>query len=157
MRTETVNVDTEHGAEYEGTYVFQELTWAKRSRIIQKHTRYHPVSGQVQSSDFIAIQAETIWAALKQQPPNEPITLEKLLGDENGIPITLGETFSTVVNRLCALTREETAFLSEQSDANDPIQPLQNFVSAKNSAGPQPNSPSNPPGQCTSSRSSSTS
>ena len=157
MRTETVNVGTEHGTEYAGTYVFQELTWAKRSRIIQKHTLYHPVSGQVRSSDFIAIQAETIWAALKQQPPNEPITLEKLLSEENGVPITLGEAFSAVVNCLCALTREETAFLSEPSDANDPTSPSQSSDSAKNSAGPQPNSPSNPQEPCTSSRSSSTS
>ena len=98
MRRETVEVGGEYGEEYAGTYVFQELTWAKRSRIIQKHTRYHPMSGQVQSSDFIAIQAETIWASLKQQPPNQPITLEKLLGEENGIPILLGELFSRIAN-----------------------------------------------------------
>ena len=67
MRRETINLGNEYGEEYAGKYVFQELTWAKRSRIIQKHTRYHPVSGQVVSSDFIAIQAETIWAALKEQ------------------------------------------------------------------------------------------
>jgi hypothetical protein len=154
MRTETIELGTEYGAEYAGTYVFQELTWAKRSRIIQKHTRYHSVSGQVQSSDFIAIQAETIWAALKQQPPSEPITLEKLLSEENGIPITLGELFSNVVNRLCAMTREETAFLSEQSDDKNPTQPSLTSASAKNSAGHPPNSADNPPGQCTSSRSS---
>jgi hypothetical protein len=156
MRRETVELGTDHGTEYAGTYVFQELTWAKRSRIIQKHTRYHPMSGQVQNSDFIAIQAETIWAALKQQPPNEPLTLEKLLGEENGIPITLGELFSSIVNRLCALTREETAFLSAPSDDNDRTQQSQSFVSARNSAGPQPNSPNNPPGQSTSLQSSST-
>src|SRR3990172_6904798 len=89
MRRENVEIGTEYGEEYTGTYIFQELTWAKRSRIIQKHTRYHPVSGHVQNSDFIAIQAETIWASLKQQPPNEPITLERLLGEENSIPIAL--------------------------------------------------------------------
>jgi hypothetical protein len=156
MRRETVEIGTEHGAEYAGTYVFQELTWAKRSRIIQKHTRYHPVSGQVQSSDFIAIQAETIWASLKEQPPSQPLTLEKLLGEENGIPITLGELFSSIVNRLCALTREETAFLSAPSDANDPTQQSPTSDYAKNSAGPQPNLPTNQQGRCTSSRSSST-
>jgi hypothetical protein len=157
MRRETVEIGTEHGAEYAGTYVFQELTWARRSRIIQKHTRYHPVSGQVQSSDFIAIQAETIWASLKEQPPSQPLTLEKLLGEENGIPITLGELFSNIVNRLCALTSGETAFLSEPSDDNDPTQQSPTSDYAKNSAGPQPNSASNPQGRCTSSRSSSTS
>jgi hypothetical protein len=156
MRRETVEVGSEYGEEYAGTYVFQELTWAKRSRIIQKHTRYHPMSGQVQSSDFIAIQAETIWASLKQQPPNQPITLEKLLGEENGIPILLGELFSRIANNLCALTREETAFLSEPSDDKNPTQPSRTSASAKNSVGPQPSSRGSPPEPSTSSPSSST-
>ena len=150
MRRETVEVGPEYGVEYAGTYVFQELTWAKRSRIIQKHTRYHQVSGQVQSSDFIAIQAETIWASLKEQPPNVPLTLEKLLGEENGVPIALGELLSQVVNGLCAMTREETAFLSAPSDANDHIQPSQISASAKNSAGPQPSLDGNQPEPSTS-------
>ena len=156
MRRENINLGAEYGEEYAGKYVFQELTWAKRSRIIQKHTRYHPVSGQVVSSDFIAIQAETIWAALKEQPPNTPITLEKLLGEENGIPIALGELFSKIVNSLCAMTREETAFLSAPSDAKDHTQPSQTSASAKNSGGPQPSSQSNQPEPSTNSPPSST-
>jgi hypothetical protein len=120
MRKQTLTIGNEYGAEYQGQYIFSEITWAKRSRIIQKHTKYHPLSGQVQTSDFIAIQAETIWAALKEQPQNQPLTLEKLLGEENGVPIALGELFSQVVNGLCALTREETAFLSEPSAAKNP-------------------------------------
>ncbi len=145
MRKQTVNVGSEYGAEYAGTYLFQELTWAKRSRIIQKHTKYHPVSGQVQTSDFIAIQAETIWAALKEQPLGNPVTLDKLLGEENGVPIALGELFSQVANGLCALTREETAFLSEPSDAKNPTPQSPTSDYAKNSGGPQPNLASNPP------------
>jgi hypothetical protein len=156
MRRETVEVGTEYGEEYKGKYVFQELTWAKRSRIIQKHTRYHPISGQVLSSDFIAIQAETIWAALKEQPPHAPLTLERLLSEENGIPISIGELFSKIVNSLCAMTREETAFLSAPSDAKNHTQPSQPFASARNSAGPPTNSPNNPPEPSTNSPSSST-
>ncbi|MFB3887958.1 MAG: hypothetical protein ACE14S_00580 [Candidatus Bathyarchaeia archaeon] len=157
MRRESVEVGPEHGAEYAGTYAFQEITWAKRSRIIQKHTRYHPVSGQVLSSDFIAIQAETIWAALKEQPNSGVVTLEKLLGEEDGIPIALGELFSSVVNGLCAVTREETAFLSAPSDAKSPTLQSQTSASAKSSAGPHANSPSNPLEPSSSSPSSSTS
>jgi hypothetical protein len=156
MRRETVEVGPEHGAEYAGTYVFQELTWAKRSRIIQKHTRYHPMSGQVLSSDFIAIQAETIWAALKDQPSHKPLTLEKLLGEEDGVPIALGELLSKAVNGLCAITREETAFLSEPSDANDRTKPSQSSASARNSGGLQPSSEGSQPEPSTSSPSSST-
>ena len=156
MRRQTINIGDEYGAEYTGKYVFQELTWAKRSRIIQKHTKYHPLSGQVQNSDFIAIQAESIWAALKEQPQSNPLSLEKLLGEENGVPIPLGELFSQIVNSLCALTPEETAFLSEPSAAKNPTQPSPTFDSAKNSAGPQQNSPGNLPESSTSTQSSST-
>ena len=156
MRRENLNLGTEYGAEYAGKYVFQELTWAKRSRIIQKHTRYHPVSGQVISSDFIAIQAETIWTSLKEQPPHTPITLERLLGEENGISIPLGELFSKIVNDLCAMTREETAFLSAPSDARNHTQPSQTSASAENSGGPQTSSQNNQPEPSTNSLSSST-
>ncbi len=145
MNTETIQVTEDSGAEYVGTYQFKEITWAKRSRIIQKHTKYHPLTGQVQSTDFIAIQAETIWAALKIQPPNQPITLEKLLGEEDGVPIALGELFSQTVNRLCSVGREEAAFLSAPSADANPTPPSPTFGSAKNSDGPPPNSPSNPP------------
>lgn len=108
MREETVEVDNRFGEEYAGRYIFQEISWAKRSRIIQKHTKYNLLTGQVISSDYVAIQAETIWASLKEQPPNKPISLERLLSDgEDGIPVELGELFSRVVNRLCGLSREE--------------------------------------------------
>lgn len=107
MKTEKIEIDSRYGEEYAGKYVFSEITWAKRSRIIQKHTKYHPVTGQVISSDYVAIQAETILASLKEQPTNKPVSLEKLLSEEDGVPIELGELFSQTVNRLCGLTAEE--------------------------------------------------
>jgi hypothetical protein len=119
MRTETLIVGEEFGREFIGKYVFQELTWAKRSRIIQKYTKYHPLTGHVVSSDYVAIQAETIWASLKEQPPHKPITLERLLSEdsEKGIPIGLGELFSQIVNRLNNISQEEAAFLSDSQKA----------------------------------------
>jgi len=140
LRTETVEIDSRYGKEYVGTYVFQDISWAKRNRIIQKHTRYHPVTGQVVKSDYVAIQAETIWASLREQPANQPVTLERLLSEENGVPIELGELFSQIVNRLCSVTVEETRFLSEQSDEESPIQQSQSLGSAKNSDAPQTSS-----------------
>jgi hypothetical protein len=140
MRTEIVEIDERFGKEYAGKYVFSEITWAKRSRIIQKHTKYHPLTGQVVSSDYIAIQAETIMASLKEQPSHKPITLEKLLGEEDGIPIGLGELFSQIVNRLNNVSFEETAFLSEPSDAKSQTKPSQSSASAKSSAGHHANS-----------------
>ena len=156
MNKKIVEVGSEYGAEYAGTYIFQELTWAKRSRIIQKYTKYHPISGQVVSSDFIAIQAETIWAALKQQPPNNPLTFEKLAGEEIGIPIGLGELLSKIANNLCSLNREDATFLSEPSNAKSPTPQLQNSDYAKNSDGLQPSLPSNQQKQSSSLSSSST-
>ena len=142
MRSETVQIDDRFGEEYAGRYVFQEITWAKRSRIIQKHTRYHPLTGQVVGSDFVAIQAETVWASLQEQPAHRPVTLEKLLGEEEGIPVELGELFCKAANMLCGITRDEERFLSAPSDEANRIQPSPCSGCAKNSGGPQTNSPS---------------
>ena len=137
MRTENVEVDDCFGEEFKGKYVFQEISWAKRSRIIQKYTKYSQITGQVVSSDYVAIQAETTIASLKQQPEHKPITLEKLLSEENGIPIGLGELFSQIANRLNSLTVQESRFLSEQSEERSLTQKSRSTVSAKTSGGPQ--------------------
>lgn len=135
MRSESLELDKRFGEEYAGSYVFQEISWAKRSRIIQKYTKYHSVTGQIVKSDYVAIQAETIWASLKEQPEHKPITLEKLLSEENGIPIGLGELFSQVVNKLNNVGLEETRFLSEQSEDRNQTQQSQSSDSAKNLGG----------------------
>jgi hypothetical protein len=139
MRTEIVEVRDEYGEEYKGKYVFQEISWAKRSRIIQKHTKYSQSTGQVVSSDYVAIQAETIMASLKEQPEHKPITLEKLLDEENGVPIGLGELFSRIANRLNSLSAEETRFLSDKSAEASLIQQSQSIGSAKSSVGQSQN------------------
>ncbi len=135
MRKEVIEIGDEYGEEYKGRYVFQEISWAKRSRIIQKHTKYSQLTGQVVKSDYVAIQAETIWASLKEQPPHKPISLEKLLSEEDGIPIGLGELFSQIVNKLNNVSLDETRFLSEQSEAKNLMQKSQSSVSAKSLGG----------------------
>jgi hypothetical protein len=137
MRMEVLEIDERFGKEYAGRYVFSAITWAKRSRIIQKYTKYHPVSGHVTSSDFIGIQAETIWASLKEQPAHKPVTLEKLLGEEDGVPIGLGELFSQIANKLNNVSLEESVFLSEPSEDKSQTQSSQTSASAKSSAGHQ--------------------
>jgi len=141
MRKEVLEMDERFGKEYEGRYVFQEISWAKRSRIIQKYTKYHPVSGHVVSSDFIAIQAETIWASLKEQPPNRPITLEKLLSEDDGVPIELGEVFSRVVNGLNGMADEDLRFLLERLEEESRTQLFRSFGFVKSSVGLQHSSP----------------
>lgn len=145
MRTEVLELDGRFGKEYAGRYVFYEISWAKRSRIIQKYTRYNQISGQVVSSDFIGIQAETVWASLKEQPPHKPITLEKLLSEEDGVPIGLGELFSQIVNKLNSVGVEETAFLFEPSGDKSQTKPSQSFDSAKSSVGRQTSSQGSQP------------
>ena len=157
MRKEVLELDERFGEEFRGRYVFQEITWAKRSRIIQKYTRYNEISGQVVSSDYIAIQAETIWASLKEQPQHKPISLEKLLSEDDGIPIGLGELFSQIVTKLCSLTVEEHRFLSEQSEEKSQTPSSQNSASARSSGGRQPKSSNNQRKPYSNSSSSSTS
>jgi hypothetical protein len=151
LRSETLEIDERFGKEYAGHYVFGEITWAKRNRIIQKYTKYSRVSGQVEASDFLAIQAETIMASLKEQPENKPITLESLLSESDGIPIELGELLSKVANRLCNVSREETAFLSGQSEEKSQAKPLPSSDCAKSSDGPPTSLQDNQPERSSSS------
>lgn len=155
MRTEVLELNNRFGEEYAGSYVFTEISWAKRSRIIQKHTKYHPVSGQIAKADYVTIQAETIWASLKKQPSHEPISLRRLLSEsEDGVPIELGELFSQIVNRLNSVSLDETRFLSEPYEDKSPIQQSQSSDSAKSSVGHQNNSQKNQPKQSSNSSSS---
>lgn len=143
MRKEEIELDEGFGKEYAGRYVFQEISWAKRSRIIQKHTKYSQMTGQVISSDYVAIQAETILASLKEQPENKPISLEKLLSEEDGIPVGLGELFSKLVNKLNGLTVKESRFLSEPSEGKRRTKKSQSTGSARSSGGSQRSSENN--------------
>lgn len=143
MRTETLEVDKRFGEEYAGHYVFQEISWAKRSRIIQKYTKYSQMTGQVVKSDYVAIQAETIWASLNEQPPHKPVSLEKLLSEEDGIPVELGELFSRVVNKLNGMANQDLRFLLEQLDEESRTQLLQSLGYVKRSGGRQNSSENN--------------
>jgi len=151
LRTEKLEINGRFGDEYRGTYTFAEITWAKRNRIIQRHTKYNKLSGDVESSDFIAIQAETIMASMHGQPQSHPITLGKLLGEEDGVPIELGELFSKVVNMLNGMSREDLRFLLEQLDEESRTALLSSFGYVKPSAGPQHSLPSSQQEQCRSS------
>ena len=151
MKQEVVEIDNGFGEEFQGKYVFKEITWAKRNRIIQKNTKYSRLSGEVESSDFIAIQAETIIASMHGQPGSKPITLEKLLSEEEGIPIELGEIFSKVVNSLNGVGHEDLRFLLEQLDEESRIRLLSSLGFVKLSGGLQQSLQSSQPEQCRSS------
>jgi hypothetical protein len=137
MKTEKFELDDRFGVEFAGKYCFGEITWAKRNRIVQKYTKYSKLSGEVESSDFIAIQAETIMASLHGQPDSRPITLEKILGESDGIPNELGELLSKVCNKLNGLSHGDIRFLLEQLSEVDRTQLLQSLGYAKSSDGSQ--------------------
>ena len=151
MRTEKLELDERFGEEYRGKYVFGEITWAKRNRIIQKYTKYSKLSGEVDSSDFIGIQAETVMASLHGQPDSHPVTLEKLLSEEDGVPIEFGELLSKVCNTLNGLSHEDVRFLLGRLDEESRILLLASFGFAKSSGGSQPNLPGSLPEQSRSS------
>jgi hypothetical protein len=159
MKSEVLELDGRFGDEYQGKYLFKEITWAKRNRIIQKHTKYNNLTGDVVSSDFVAIQAETIMAALHGQPESRPVTLEQLLTDDSdqGVPYDFGELIAQVANRVCGLDKAETRFLYNASGGENLTVPSPVLDSAKNSGGPPTKSPSSPPEPSTSTSSSSTS
>ena len=136
MRSKALILDERFGREYAGHYVFGAITWAKRSRIIQKHTKYSKATGQVECSDLVAIQAETVIASLKEQPENRPVTLEKLLDESEGVPVDLGELLGNLANRLCNVSKEETVFLSEQSGEKSETKSSPSSDCAKSSDGP---------------------
>jgi hypothetical protein len=137
VKEEKVILSPEWGA-LEGEYVFSEISWAKRNRILQKYTKYSSATGQVESSDNVSIQAELVWASLRgRKPAKSPLTLAMLLDEtDNGVPVEVGELFSQVVSRLCTLTKQDLHFLLEQLSEEDRIQLFQSFGYAKNSAGP---------------------
>ena len=143
MRTEKIELDERFGKEYAGRYVFQEISWAKRSRIIQKYTKYSQMTGQVVKSDYVSIQGETIFASLKEQPPHKPVSLEKLLSEEEGIPVELGELFSKVVNKLNGMANQDLRFLLEQLGEESRTQLLQSLGYVKRSGGRQNSSENN--------------
>ena len=149
MKTETLELDSRFGEEFAGKYHFREITWAKRNRIIQKHTKYNNVTGDVISSDFVAIQAETVMAALHGQPQSHPLTLEKLLADdpEQGLPYDLGELIAQAANRVCGLDKSESRFLSNASAEANPTVLSPALDSAKSSGGRPIKSADSPPEQ----------
>ena len=109
MKKETLELDNRFGAEFAGKYVFQEITWAKRNRILQKYTKYNLSTGAVVSSDYVAIQAETIFASIAEQPASKPITLDRLLSEtETGLPNALGEVLTKAANRVCIVSVDES-------------------------------------------------
>jgi hypothetical protein len=90
-------------------------------------------------------------ASLHGQPDSHPVTLEKLLSEEDGVPIEFGELLSKVCNTLNGLSHEDVRFLLGRLDEESRILLLASFGFAKSSGGSQPNLPGSLPEQSRSS------
>ncbi len=145
MNEKKVHIDKRYGAEFEGDYLFKEMFWGKKSHIMQKYTKYNQTTGVVESTDLVSIQAASIIACLHSQPQSKPLTFEKLLSEDDGIPQRLGEFFAQTVNELNGISREDLGFLLEQLSEDDRTQLLQNIGYAKSSVVCPLTSPNNQP------------
>ncbi len=151
MNQKTLHLDDRYGAEYAGDYLFKEMFWGKKSRIMQKYTKYNQTTGSVEETDLVAIQAASIMACLHSQPPSRPITLEKLLSEEDGVPQGVGDLFSQTVNELNSISRTDLRFLLEQLSEENRTQLLQSLGYAKSSVACPQTSPNNQPEKSSSS------
>jgi len=103
------DVGDQYGPEYKGHYVVKRYTWATRNRITEKYTQINPVSGKVVSTDKTAVRAELILVSIAQQPPGNPISLQKLLSTdiEQAVPSELIDLIEKHVNSLNRVSPEE--------------------------------------------------
>jgi hypothetical protein len=103
------DVDEQYGLEYKGHYVVKRFTWATRNRIIEKYTQINVSTGKVISTDKTAVRAELIFVSIAQQPPGNPVTLQKLLSTdiEQAVPSELIDLIEKHVNSLNRVSPEE--------------------------------------------------
>ncbi len=133
MRKVSVEVDEKYGPEYKGKYVLRELSWAKKSRLAENYMKIDPHTGEVLKTDYVAIQAETLYAAIVAQPEPRPITIAKLLDEENGVPDGLFKFFLKASNSINGVDPEEARFLLTQLDEKDLILLLRSLGFVKSS------------------------
>ena len=134
MRKASVEVDGKFGEEYKGKYVLRELSWAKKSRIAENYMKIDGQTGEVLRTDYVAIQAETLYAAIVAQPEPRPITIAKLLDEENGVPDGLFKLFLKASNSINGVDPEEARFLLTQLSEEDRTLLLQSLGYAKSLA-----------------------
>src|SRR4030043_177765 len=91
-------------------------------------------TGEVLKTDYVAIQAETLYAAIVAQPENKPLTIAKLLDEENGVPDGLFKLFQKASNSINGVDPEEARFLLAQLSEEDLTRLLQSLGFAKSSA-----------------------
>jgi hypothetical protein len=107
--TTEFDVNDQFGPEYRGHYVIKRFTWSTRNRIIEKYTQINASTGKVIGTDKTAVRAELIFVSIAQQPPGNPVTLQKLLSTdiEQAVPSELIDLIEKHVNSLNKVSPEE--------------------------------------------------
>lgn len=133
MHSKTLDIDDSFGEEFQGRYVFAEITIGTKNRITQRYTHYNRVTGIVEEADYAAIQAEILIASLKEQPKNKPLSVARWLSETEGIPARLADLLWGTCQQLNSLDASEIRFLLLQLDEGSRIQLFRSFDYAKSS------------------------
>lgn len=99
-----IELKDEFGKEYKGKYIFQSISWGKSNEITSKCTSVNPHTKQ-SKVDLKRMQALMLDATMIERP--SLITLQKLLDEENGIPMSLGELLMQVADYVNGFGEEE--------------------------------------------------
>lgn len=111
-----IKLDERFGKEYSGKYVFESITWGRSNEITSECTSVNPLTKQ-SKVDLRRLQALMLDASMVERP--KAITLEKLLSETDGIPMSLGELLMSAadyVNGFGNKEREELKNLKQRWD-----------------------------------------
>ena len=130
MKTERLEVDGRFGPGYEGIYEFRQVTQGEYENVL---LAFLDAFGKIARKDLLKVNRKMMWIALTQQPPQNPLTLERV---QNGdIPHGLSTKLQEIYDKANGINPEDQRFLSSQSEEENQTLDLQASSSAKSSAG----------------------
>jgi len=130
MKTERLEVDGRFGAEYGGIYEFRQVTQGEYETVL---LAFLDAFGKIARKDLLKVNRKMMWIALTQQPPQNPLTLERV---QNGdIPHGLSTKLQEIYDKANGINPEDQRFLSSQSEEENQTLDLRPSSSAKSSAG----------------------
>ncbi len=109
--TQTVNVDKRFGSQYEGAYVFKQITQGEYEKIM---LTYMDASGKVAKQDVLKVNREAMWTALKEQPSGKPLNHELVI--HGRLPYGLSLKLQEAYDKANGIDMDEQRFLSSPSE-----------------------------------------
>jgi hypothetical protein len=130
METATVKIDKRFGKEFEGSYVFRQVTQGEYERVL---VGYMDALGKIAKQDILKVNREMLWIALVIQPANKPLTKDRVV--QGQLPYGLGIKLQGAYDKVNGLEAEEQRFLSERSEEANQTLNFQSSSSASVSDG----------------------